>query len=217
MPFRFFIAGITASFLAACAAPTTTLIIPGRSVGDISADTTAADLIDRYGPDRVTATQVGLGEGYVCHGVEVAFDDDQALDVVWLDADAKDNVSEVTVRGDQWQTSEGVRLGLTLTELEAINGGPFNLSGFGWDYGGTVGTWDGGRLTETSPEGGNIMWIRFSPPRDRFSALSLDEQSAVSGDQIISSGHPVMQKLNPYISDLRVPFTDKGCDAFFAG
>ena len=38
----------------------------------------------------------------------------------------------------RWQTSNGIRFGTRLTELEERNGGPFTISGFGYNYGGNV-------------------------------------------------------------------------------
>ncbi|MEO0732702.1 MAG: hypothetical protein AAFZ52_07705 [Bacteroidota bacterium] len=44
------------------------------------------------------------------------------------------------------EVETGLKIGNTLAELEKINGGPFTLAGFGWDYGGYVRDWQGGKL-----------------------------------------------------------------------
>ena len=207
-----------AILLSSCAAPPqSSLIVQGQSVGAITPDTTEEDLIELFGVDAVSAADVELGEGFVCHGAEIAFADEETLKLIWRDADNRAGVSEVVVNGSRWHTEGGVKLGLSLKELERINGGPFTLSGFGWDYGGTVGTWEGGKLSLALPAARHNVVIRLFPPRERFDDLTAAEQTAVSGDQTLDSDHPVMQKLNPAISDLRILFSTEGCEAFFAG
>ena len=44
-------------------------------------------------------------------------------------------------------------LGTRLGRLTQLNGRPFTLSGFGWDYAGTVISWNGGRLGADSAGG----------------------------------------------------------------
>lgn len=45
---------------------------------------------------------------------------------------------ELTKDGDAYSSKSGIKVGMTLTELEELNGKPFTFMGFGWDYGGMV-------------------------------------------------------------------------------
>ena len=50
-----------------------------------------------------------------------------------------------------------------ITDVEALNGEPFTLSGFFWDYGGSAG-FDTGKLSGLA--GGCVLNLQFSPSLD---------------------------------------------------
>jgi hypothetical protein len=199
----FLIAGCstTPSSLATSASIDTDLIIPAKSVGDITAALTVDDFSALIGHPQVAAQPVGVGEGFVCDGARLTYSKSNFLDVIWTDPKAQAGISSVHVHGDKWSTADGLRIGLNLTEVEAINGRPFTLSGFGWDY------------TDPGPPGG--LRVRFFPPRERFDALTFDEQVAISGDQLLSSDHPIIQRLNPAVSTIDVVLNTEPCDEYF--
>jgi hypothetical protein len=88
-----------------------------------------------------------------------------------------------------------ISLGTSLKDLEKLNGQPFHLAGFAWDYPGTVNSWDNGALAAELDGGhGRILLQLGSPPRADITAKEL---SKVAGDGNFSSQNPVMQKLNP--------------------
>ena len=78
-------------------------------------------------------------------------------------------------------------------QVEAINGKPFELAGFDWDYSGTVSDWRGGTLD--APPGGCRMLVRFAAAKTAPGAA----QDAVSGDQAFSSDDPKMRAVSPAI------------------
>ena len=59
---------------------------------------------------------------------------------------------------------------MTLKEMASLNGGPFTLYGFDWDYGGTVSDWKGG-LSNLS--GGCNLIVVFSPDENSDEAARL--------------------------------------------
>jgi hypothetical protein len=58
-----------------------------------------------------------------------------------------------------WTGPEGIHVGSTLDYIEKVNGKPFTISGFGWDYGGYAADFKGGRLDRLS--GGCSISLRF--------------------------------------------------------
>lgn len=58
-----------------------------------------------------------------------------------------------------WTGPEGIHVGSTLAYVEKVNGKPFTISGFGWDYGGYAADFKGGRLASLS--GGCVLQLRF--------------------------------------------------------
>src|ERR1035438_8018997 len=104
----------------------------------------------------------------------------------------------------QWHTSDGITFGTTLQRLEQLNGRPFVLAGFGWDYSGTVLNWNSGGLNNKLQSKGRLL-LRL----DSQSLVSLTKEqiASVMGDKDIPSSFPVMQKLNPriYAMDFEFP------------
>lgn len=72
----------------------------------------------------------------------------QRLEII-LDALDKDApIQALRIRGhdSRWHDAQGLQLGMTLDELVKRNGAPISFYGFGWEYGGSVQDWHGGRL-----------------------------------------------------------------------
>lgn len=199
--FFLFIAFVFAAVAPAIAAPDDDfLIVAGERVGRITADASEDSLRSLYGDDRVESVLIARGEGFVCKGSRVRFDAGDYLEVTWLDTEAKALPDLVYVNGPSWRTREGVGLGISLRQLEAINGGPFRLMGFEWDYGGTIVSWDDGRLEGETRE----MWLALSPDPEAYQRVTIEEAEKVAGEIEFSSDHPVMQKLNPRLRSLAI-------------
>jgi len=189
--------------------PSDWLIVPGERVGPITATTSEAMLDTFFGADNVEPIDVYLGEGFTEPGVAVyPRDATQRVEVVWQD-DAHTAPKEVRLTGDssKWKTPEGISLGSPLREIERLNGFPFRLAGFAFDYGGTITECGRGRLSmlgcvnrdETSR--GRLLVLRLSPSAE---ARARPEYRQVIGDSDFSSGHPAMQALNPGVYQMIV-------------
>ncbi|MDA0205559.1 MAG: hypothetical protein O3A53_14280 [Acidobacteria bacterium] len=165
---------------AADARPQEALIVPGVRVGAITAETGEADLISVFGRDRFSAHKVGMGEGNVCDGALIRFDNEESLAVAWRDRTTKTGVSQVVVRSRSLQTKEGLRVGLSLAEVESLNGKPLIINGFGWDYGGVVNSWEGGRLAPIGLTHDGDVRVWFATTREQETQLSRNEYASVS-------------------------------------
>ena len=163
-------------------------------------DATPTSLAAVFGKANVTTTDVHYAEGSYETATVIFADTDDRIEVFWEDANTRDAPRTVRIRGDQsaWETPEGLKLGLDLRSIEAINGRSFALLGFGWDYSGTVVSWEGGRL-ERSPGTCRVM-ARLSPGDTRY------DWDEVVGERRFSSQHPTMQLLNPKIYELLLLF-----------
>lgn len=115
---------------------------------------------------------------------------DDALQIGFSD-DGK-RILTVTVLGKTWKSKEGLRLGTPIEQLERINGGPFQLYGFGWDFGGQV--FANGRALRTYE-------IFLAPTVDGGSA-----RGQVTGEGKFSSRHPAMMVLRPEVNLITVTF-----------
>jgi hypothetical protein len=113
------------------------------------ANESVESLQERFGPSNVRVEDIPGAEGEVSHGV-VLFPDDPARRAYlhFLDAENLQGLAMVRVVDSQstWTLGNDIRMGTTLADLVARNGAPIEFSGFGWDYGGAIGGFRGGKL-----------------------------------------------------------------------
>jgi len=89
------------------------------------------------------------------------------------------------------------------------------MSGYGWDYSGTVLSWDMGMLThdlgQFDPQGvehGRVI-LRLNCGTAGAEPLTKEEDMQISGDRDFSSNNPVLQKMNPCVSEMVWVFPEK--------
>ncbi len=137
---------------------------PAAAAGTISCeapvawDATEETLKAQLGAENVEYLDLGGPEGTEMFGTRVyGKDPKKTFDIVWSDDAKRANPSVINVNqiwsedgetaiAPEWKSTEGVYLGMSIEELEKLNGKPFKLYGFGWDYGGSVISWEGGKL-----------------------------------------------------------------------
>jgi hypothetical protein len=186
-------------------------IIPGVRVGPVTANFSEHDLRTAFGDQSVTEGSVPGAEGEPTDATLVYKDDPaRSLAIIWKDPDKKVNpdtimfCTELTKGTCRWHTASGITLGTTLQELEKQNGGPFTFYGFGWDYGGSILSWGGGKFDlKDKAEVGLII----SPKDDNWAAkLTAAQRKKVMGETKVSSSNPIAQKLNVVVRQLTVSF-----------
>jgi len=106
------------------------------------------------------------------------------------------NIVDVTIQGESvdWKTNSGLYLGMTLTEVQTINAKNFTLSGFDWSHGGSVVSWEGGKLTGDSTLSHLAVFSNIS---NEHKGISDDAYKLISGEVEFDVRHPDIQKLNP--------------------
>ncbi len=176
------------------------LIGPSPAADLIRADYDESDLRRRFGDEHVRPDTIWIGEGMFELGTVLYPDDPlRRLAVQWTDTAARARPEFVRLEdeGSTWRLHPGVGLGTSLRQIEELNGGDFDMYGFGWDYGGTVAGWRGGRLGELW---GDRVIVRLRPR----AADRADLERQVLGDRIYQSSHPAMRELEPEVYALLV-------------
>lgn len=165
-------------------------------------ETTPASLIAVFGEENVVTKQVHAGEGSYETGTVIFPETDDEVEVLWKEPARGGGPRIVRIRGSlgSWETPLGLTIGLDLRSIERINRRPFRLAGFAWDYGGTVASWEGGRLEQ--PPGACRLRARLLMDDPGDDPAFLRAERRVLGSDIFSSGHPSMQLLNPKIHEL---------------
>ncbi len=171
------------------------IILPGRSVGPVTANTSHSDLGKIFDPDRLKDVEASMGEGFTRPGTRVELGESRSFTIVWANAD-RTQVAEVRDIGSDWRTPEGIQPGISLEELEAILG-PFQFSGFAWDYGGTV-MLEGTTLDNYDSQ----LIVRLQPtPADTHQTQALRE---VLGDELVDSDHESFNEIHPIVDEIIV-------------
>ena len=162
-----------------------------------------ASLAEIVGKQSLVFTRVDGPEGTkIAATVLFPKTPDRRLELIWVDEKARRGLAAVNLSPtSRWIAPNGVRIGMTLAEIEALNGRPFVLSGFDWDYGGYVTDWKGGALDAAIP-GGCKGQGRFTVPEGAPEAAA----SKVAGDREFPSSDKNMRLVKPIVGSLGFGF-----------
>jgi hypothetical protein len=157
-------------------------------------DDTLADLQARLGPASVVAEVLPGPEGESTPAWVLYPDHPTRRLDVYLDATGERPESIVAgAAATDWVRGDGVRVGLELAGLAALNGRSFVMSGFGWDYGGTVLDWNGGAI---APDGRQAGFVRLCAPA---SSDALGHDQYPMGEAGVDSDLPVLRDHPPSV------------------
>jgi hypothetical protein len=128
-------------------------------------------------------------------------DPKRRLEVLWQNEATRSDLQVISINGQStWIAPKGLKLGLPLVTLEKLNGRPFKLAGFDWDYGGAVRDWMGGALS-VLPGGCNMGTTLAPDPK-----VSAEARSQVSGDKEFLSSDPLMRLANPTVEEITIGY-----------
>jgi hypothetical protein len=192
----------TSALLPSTMAPAAPPAADGKNVlqceGAFARDGSHAKLVQAFGKGSVAFLDVEGAEGEKLKASVVYPDEPRRrVEVIWHDEKARSRPATIRVGfKSQWRTLRGLRIGSDLAEVEKINGKPFKLYGFDWDYGGNVSSWMGGTLGTVA--GGCDFRLAFNPWAD-----APDEaRDKVSGDKEFLSSDPNMRASKPTVSEI---------------
>lgn len=166
-------------------------VVLGERVGAIKTDTTRDKLVELYGAENVADTDYPIGEGETVPGSIIFPGTSREATVIWAPAHQGQKVDRVVITGEEWLLPSGIRRDDELAEVEEINGGPFMVYGFGWDYGG-VGYFKGGKLDRK-------VQIWFRPSVDDG-----PDYQRVLGDSLFNSSDEAMRAVDPRIAEVAI-------------
>lgn len=176
---------------------------PLACTGPLGPKSSHAEVAAAYGKDNVVFAKIDGAEGETIDAT-VVFPQDPAkrLELYWVDQAARRGLQTVGLSpGSTWIAPNGVRLAMTLADVEKLNGRPFELSGFDWDYGGMVTDWKGGALSGPVP-GGCVVSVGFTVPEGAPEAAA----TAVSGDTAFLSTDRNMRAVKPVVATITIGY-----------
>jgi hypothetical protein len=167
--------------------------------GVFAMDSSEARVIETYGAENVVTGDVPGPEGTTMLAT-TAFpnDPEKSIQFVWWNEQDLTDPSYADLP-DTMVGPKGARAGMTIAELVELNGEPFTLSGFGWDYGGFANI-QKGELADL--EGGCILSVRFAAGEYPEGV----DDTSVMGDQEVSSDNPVLEELDVRVQSISVGY-----------
>jgi hypothetical protein len=132
------------------------VLVPGVSAGPIRGDTDEKTVKFLF-PDA-TPCEVDVGEGQTEQGTCIGKGTPDSAELLWADEE-HNHPRILMVHGSAWRTAEGIGLGSTAPELEAVLG-PFEVAGFDWDGGGVVSF----EKSRKAAEWHSKIWMYMEPP-----------------------------------------------------
>ncbi|MEO5815613.1 MAG: hypothetical protein ABIT20_10070 [Gemmatimonadaceae bacterium] len=172
----------------------------------IRASDTEDSLRLRFGAANVIQAWLYEAEGDSVKGTTIFPDDStRRIEVRWSDVEGRRHPARAEIAEGQsrWVVYPNVSAGTRLAAIERLNGRPFDMSGFEWDYAGAVINWRDGHLDSlwgTRASGQKSVWVQFAVDEPADPALT----SKVIGDHEYSSASPPMRTLNPRIRQISV-------------
>jgi hypothetical protein len=165
--------------------------------GPLGRNASHAGLAKAFGNNQVVYQEVDGAQDKKIKASVLYPDDPKArLEFIWRDEKARRQPVLIRAKDQSaWSAANGVRIGAALADIEKMNGRPFKLSGFDWDYGGRVTDWRGGALSKPQP-GGCMLGIEFVHPED----APEENLTKVSGDQEFLSDNADMRAVEPYVA-----------------
>jgi len=164
-------------------------IIPGIRVGPIEKGMTLFGLKTLLGAGKVKAADIGIGEGETLPGAKLFEGTDKELEIIFNPEGDEKEIWDINVIGKAWKFQNGLKLGLSVEAVEKINGGPFGVLGFGWDYGGFA-NFEGGKLE--------------AKVSLRFDTGDAELDDALIGDRLIPSGDAKLRAAKPRVEAITV-------------
>ena len=170
--------------------------------GPYAADSSAARLIETFGAANVVTGEVPGPEGSTVIATTVFPDDpERKMEFGWWDEENYERLAYFTVPTAD-TAPNGLKAGMSIDEVQELNGAPFELSGFWWDYGGYA-SFTGGKLGDV--EGGCTVSVQFQPRVEDLEGVDVD---AVAGDRQVESTEPLLRTVDARIDSITVGYRD---------
>ena len=166
-----------------------------------------AELKTKFPQSKVSYDTIWGSEGMFAMGSYLDKGTPDEVQIMWADSAGRSDASSVAINAlyeaepskmysNKWRSKTGLKLGMTSSELEKLNGKPFLFSGFGWDYGGSVVDWQHGDLDE--------KFLGVTLTEGDGNHLSEAEMDSVLGDRELKSDRAEVRKLEPKVAMISV-------------
>jgi hypothetical protein len=164
-------------------------------------DSSHLKLAMSFGFRNVTATSIEANGTKVAASVIFPDDPQQRLEVWWKNASSSSGTYLIDITGQSdWTAPGGLRLGLTLAELEKLNHKSFKLKGFDKNGIAAISDWGGGELASLAGGCNDGVSLRADPK------VSTKIIGALSPNKEYASSNPQMRTAKPTVSEILIGY-----------
>jgi hypothetical protein len=170
--------------------------------GAFSKDSSHLRLAMTFDSKNVSFADVESSNGSkVPASVLFANDPKRRLEVWWTNPAARNQTYLIVINGKStWTAPGGMKLGLTLAQLEKLNHKPFKVKGFDKDGTATVSDWDGGALASLAGGCKSGLSLKADPK------AAADAVAALPADKEFSSADPAFRTVKPTVSEILIGY-----------
>lgn len=170
--------------------------------GTFAKDSSHLKLAMTFDSKNITFTDVDSSAGTkVPASVLYPKDPRQRLEVWWANPAARSDTYLIVINGkSNWSAPGGLRLGLTLAQLEKLNHKAFKIKGFDKDGVATVSDWDDGTLATLAGGCKSGVSLHADPK------VAADTIAALPADKEYSSSDPEMRAAKPTVSEILIGY-----------
>ena len=166
---------------------------PFACTGPFAADTDEAALIRTFGRANVVFRSVPAAEGEMVDGMALwPGDPKRRIDVFFADRPGR-KVDMIRINEDAslWRIA-GLGIGSPLARVVSVNGRAISVSGFGWDYGGSV-----------DPKGGKLERLSGGCRLGLTMDVGSDAPDGVYGDGVtLGSDSALLKRAKPRVTTM---------------
>jgi hypothetical protein len=164
--------------------------------GPFAKDSGMLALAMAFDSRNVVFNEIDVAGTKVATSVVFPKDPKRRLEVWWSNPN-RTGTYLILINGQStWTAPGGMRLGLTLQQLEKLNHKPFKLKGFDKDGTASISDWDGGALASLAGGCKSGLSVRADPK------ASPDAVAALPADKEYTSDDAEMRAVKPTVSEI---------------
>jgi hypothetical protein len=169
--------------------------------GPFSKDSSNLRLAMTFDSRNVTFEDVDFDGSKVGASILYQNDPKKRLEIWWSNPANRSGTYLILInKASAWVAPGGLRLHLTLAELQKLNHKPFKLKGFDKDNVASVSDWDGGALATITGGCKSGVSLQADPK------AGADAVTALSADHEYASDDPAMRAVKPTVSEILIGY-----------
>jgi hypothetical protein len=169
--------------------------------GPFAKDSSNLTLAMVFDSRNVSFTNVDFNGSKVGASILFPKDPKHRLEIWWQNPASRSGTYLILINGQSaWSAPGGLKLGLTLADLEKLNHKPFKVKGFDKDKTATVSDWDGGALAKIAGDCKSGVSLQPDAKADA------DAVAALAPDKEFSSDDPQLRELKPKVSEILIGY-----------